>query len=244
MTRLVDAHFHLDLFPDYARVADDIERRQIYTLAVSTAPSFYRRFRAMLSERRYIRLAVGLHPELAERHEHELPDLLLLMEEQRYVGEVGLDSSPAHRATAAAQRRVLEAVLVRANALGGRVLSLHSRRAEADVLDLIGHHAPGVPILHWYSGSVGLIERAVTLGCYFSVNPAMCRTPTGQRLVQALPSARVLTETDGPFVQVRGRAAEPGDVTEVLDHLSRVWNVDVETAARTVYENFARLLQV
>lgn len=243
MSRLIDTHFHLELDEQPTALAAEIDQRQVYTLAVSNAPSFYRIMRDRLGERRFVRLAVGLHPELVERYAHELDDLLGLMTEIRYVGEVGLDGSPPHRATLREQRRVFEQVVSRANDLGERVLSIHSRKAERDVLDVLGPAFSGTAILHWYSGPLSLVERALAVGAYFSINPAMCRSATGRALIAALPRTRVLTETDGPFVQVDSQPAKPWDVVEVTRALGKVWGTSDEGVRRQIHQNFGSVLK-
>ena len=37
--RLFDTHCHLDLYPDYVSVIDQIERARVYTVSVTNAPS-------------------------------------------------------------------------------------------------------------------------------------------------------------------------------------------------------------
>jgi TatD related DNase len=95
--------------------------------------------------------------------------------------------------------------------IADKPLSVHSRRAEADCLDRLAH-VGAAAILHWYSGPVGQIDRAVAAGLYFSVNPAMLKSKNGQRIVDRIPRERVLTETDGPHTKVGQRIAEPRDI--------------------------------
>lgn len=55
-------------------------------------------------------------------------------------------------------------------AAGGRILSIHSRRAASEVLDrLAAVPDAGTPILHWFSGTQRQLDRAIDLGCWFSV---------------------------------------------------------------------------
>ena len=89
--RLIDTHCHVDLYPDYPAVLDEIERGGIYTIAVTNAPSVFRRCVEMTRATRSVRVAVGLHPELAAARERELDLLQDLLPTTRYVGEVGLD---------------------------------------------------------------------------------------------------------------------------------------------------------
>lgn len=243
VSRLIDTHFHLDLDEQPAALAAEIDRRQVYTVAVSNAPSFYRVMRDQLGEQRFVRLAVGLHPELVGKYAHELEDLLELMTETRYVGEVGMDGSTPHRETLRDQRRVFEQVVSRANDLGDRVLSIHSRRAEGAVIDVLGPTFSGTAILHWYSGPLSLVERALDVGAYFSINPAMCRSTVGKALIARLPRDRVLTETDGPFVQVKNQPAKPWDVVEVARALGTLWGLSDDDVRRQIHQNFGTALK-
>ena len=104
----------------------------------------------------------------------------------------------------------------------------------------------GVPsrcrvVLHWFSGSKAEADAAIRLGCYFSVNHQMVTSGKGARMVAYLPLDRILTETDGPFGQVKGRPARPSDVALVTVALSHLRNVSVSELRRSLFENLGRL---
>lgn len=244
MSRLVDTHYHLELVPDFREMARGIEQQRVYTVAVSNAPAVYVRMRSMVQEHRYLRLAVGLHPELAVSHGYQLSQCLDLMSDTAYVGEIGLDGSPPFRASLPAQQRIFSAIVDRARVLRGKILSVHSRRAETEVLATIGPSFPGTVIFHWYSGSLANARQAVDTGCYFSINTAMVTSSAGQRLIQALPKDRILTETDGPFITTRGRPAEPGDVSETVQALSTLYNASAAEIQQLIWSNFQQALNL
>ena len=75
-----------------------------------------------------------------------------------------------------------------------------SHGGAAKVVAMIGKANPGIAILHWFSGPMRDLQRAIDTGCWFSVNPAMIRSQTGRSLIAAMPRERVVTESDGPFV--------------------------------------------
>lgn len=232
--RLVDAHFHLDLHKDPVAIVAKCESDRIYTIAVTNAPSVYPHTQALVADCKYVRAALGLHPELVATHAHELPDLLRLLPQARFVGEIGLDYVTADTAVRAAQRRVFEAALAGCASAGGKILTIHSRRSAADVVACIGSSFPGKLILHWFSGSVRDLRLALAAGCYFSVNPAMLKSDRGLKLVQEIPRNRVLTETDGPFVDIDGRKAVPGDAIHAVAGLAALWNVELEEAGEQI----------
>jgi TatD DNase family protein len=191
-----------------------------------------------------IRTALGLHPQLAHEREPELVVFERLLPKARYVGEVGLDGAPEFRAHWKIQVRVFTRVLELCESVGGRVLSIHSRRAASPVLDsLHTHRGAGVPILHWFSGTHRELKRAIDLGCWFSVGPAMLLSERGRSLIKMMPRERVLTETDAPFAQLEGRPAYPWDARTAATLLEAFWGApdDVETILADNLRRLGRL---
>ncbi|MHB8644381.1 MAG: Qat anti-phage system TatD family nuclease QatD [Thermomicrobiales bacterium] len=240
--RLVDSHCHLDLYPDHGAVLTESERAGIYTIAVTNAPSVFRRSAMLTRNARFVRTALGLHPELAREREHELILLDTLLDETRYVGEIGLDYVTDDMDDQEAQRRVFSTFLDRCASHGNKVLTIHSRRAADDVVAMVGRSFPGAVILHWFSGSLGVLKSAVAQGCYFSVNTAMVASTSGMRLIREMPQERVLTETDGPFIMVSDRPARPADIETVVSGLASLWSLDPDEAAASIFGNFQRAL--
>ena len=239
--RLIDAHVHLDLFPEPGDVLEQIEFIDAEVVAVTNAPSVFWFTEKIANENPRVHPAVGLHPELVGTHGGELPDLLSILPEVKFVGEVGLDYSSSDNSTRRDQRRVFEAILQGCSELGGRVLSVHSRRAAGDVLSMVKMSAPGRVILHWFSGSARQLEQAIQAGCYFSVNSAMVRAKKGIDLIRRMPQEQVLTESDGPFVREGARGADPRDVENAVKALAGVWGCSRSAATQIVNENFTRV---
>src|SRR5689334_22006974 len=118
---LVDTHCHVDLFPDPAALVRDIERRRVYTIAVTNTPSVFPRLCQIIGDARFVRPALGLHPELAVARHRELSQFEQLLTRTRYVGEVGLDYQTTVESERALQRRVLATIIEQCDAAGGKV---------------------------------------------------------------------------------------------------------------------------
>ena len=233
---LVDTHFHLDLFRDPARVLEQLKTSGSYVIAVTNAPSVYSATSRLVGEAPRVRAALGLHPELAQSHAHERRLMWELLATTRYVGEVGLDYVTEDPAERRLQREVFAEIVARCSDAGDKVLTVHSRRAANDVVEILRGFR-GSAILHWFSGSQKEMNAALAAGLYFSVNPAMCRTEKGRRLVQQIPRDRLVTETDGPFVQVGGRPAMPSDIMLVVTFISDLWQCDAEGVKAQILSN-------
>jgi TatD DNase family protein len=165
-----------------------------------------------------------------------------LLEETRFVGEVGLDYVTKDEAERRLQRDVFARILERCASFGNKIVTVHSRRSARDVIAAVGHAFPGKVILHWFSGTPAEVDQALAQGLYFSVNPAMTLSRSGQSLIARIPRERTLTETDGPFVEVGGQPAQPKDVIRVIDFLAGLWGVPPTAVRETVAENFTQLL--
>lgn len=242
----VDFHCHLDLFPDHEAAIARAEAAGIYTLTVTTTPKAWPRNQALTRDRRFVRAALGLHPQLVGEREGELALWERYLPETRYVGEVGLDAGPRFYKSFEAQKRIFRTVLERCAEAGGKVLTVHSVRSAKVVLDLIEAHLPpdrGKVVLHWFSGSRSEARRATGLGCYFSVNQEMMTSDRARALVAELPIGRLLTETDAPFTQIDGRSAEPGDTPRVVNALADLHRLTALEMENTITTNLRSLLR-
>ncbi|RIH83355.1 putative metal-dependent hydrolase YjjV [Calidithermus terrae] len=241
MARLHDTHCHVDLYPDPGEVIAATELAGVYTVAVTNVPSVFPRCKELLSGRRFLRPALGLHPELAREYHTELGLFAALLEETRYVGEVGLDFTTRDPAERRLQREVFGRVLELA-AGRGKILTVHSRRAAQDVVEMVGPAYPGRVILHWYSGPLGVLERALANGLYVSVNPAMLRSQRGQEVIRSIPLGRMLLETDGPFVRSGAGPAQPRDLAAVVEGVADLLGLEAIRVGRAAHANFRQLL--
>ena len=128
------------------------------------------------------------------------------------VGEIGLDyhymNSPQHT-----QREVFLRQLTLARDLGLPV-SVHSREAEEDTLELIGMVPGVIGVLHCFSGSVEFAKELLHKGFYISfAGPISFKSAHALRsVIPAVPWDRILVETDSPYlspVPWRGQRNEP-----------------------------------
>jgi TatD DNase family protein len=241
---LVDAHCHIDLLKDPASEVKNAEAARIHTIAVTNAPSVFFHTRNLCQEKQFVHAALGLHPELVHSHGDEVKKFQEQIEQTKFVGEIGLDYVTNDQSLRNQQREVFEAILRCCSDAGGRILTIHSRRSASDVIAALSATSKNIPILHWFSGSKRELDRANAIGSYFSVNPSMLSSKTGLTLLAGMPRDHVLTETDGPFVRLRGQACGPGDTISAARQLAAAWGTPFEEAVAMVSHNFARVLAV
>ena len=217
---MIDFHCHLDLYPNALSILDEVERRNEFTLVVTTSPRAYIATSRVFSGRKKIHVGLGLHPEVATQKQAELEQLVSLVSSARFVGEIGLDGSSRFESSLTVQTKIFNAVVEECQAQGGRIMSIHSRGAESRVLDVLeSFPGAGTPVLHWFSGSRRELLRAIDMGCWFSVGPAMLAADKGKKLLSEMPFDRLLPETDGPFTRLKDGPLMPWDAHTISGHL-------------------------
>ncbi len=238
--KCIDTHCHLDLYPDPVHIVQEINRIGLHVVAVTNVPFVFQATQTLAGGSGLIHPSIGLHPELIKTHGTQLSMLLERLQDTRFVGEVGLDYSEKNEHERMQQRKVFESILQKCQELGGKIVSIHSRRAVNDVIDMVGFGFRGTAILHWFAGTEKQLVAAYRNGLYFSINPAMIFSNSGRRLIAAMHPSRVLTETDGPFIDIDGKAALPSNVEIVIKHLANLWNMSEEDVIERIYDNFLR----
>ena len=98
-------------------------------------------------------------------------------------------------------------------------------------------------ILHWFSGSNRDLERAVQIGCYFSVNSAMLQNERGRALIKNIPENRLLTESDAPFAKVHEEKLSPLYTSETMEQIARLRARPRADLKRQILLNSIRVFQ-
>ena len=218
---LADMHCHLDFSSDMAALARLAQAHGVAALSNTVTPEGYLAASEALAGFLNVRVGVGLHPWWVAdgRCGAEQVELACrLIQETRFVGEVGLDFAPRREGTFETQLDAFERIVDACCAQGGKVISIHAVRSATAVLDVLERHRAtrsNACILHWFSGSSQELARARELGCHFSVNLNMLATKRGRAYVRQTPPERLLLETDLPDERTDAAQAGPAWIAQL-----------------------------
>jgi len=215
MSVLVDAHVHLDFYDDQTRLYSEIEKHQIYSVFMTHIPELYKDYYVKLNatRSRFIKLAVGFHPILVNEYPFNATLFTDCLETTNIVGEVGLDYVVARTdVSRSKQQEVFRFICHQAH---GKVLSIHNRNAESEILEILEHEGCRKAVFHWYTGKEDAIPRILSNGYFFSVNPMMLNSYKGRSILKKIPQDKILVESDGPFTRVEGKIIEPCHIAEI-----------------------------
>ena len=225
---LYDMHCHLGFMSNALEVARDAEALGLALFANTVTPHEYKASLRELAHQPNVRIGVGLHPWWIADGRVTANDVDLAVAQvdaSAYVGEVGLDYSPAHADPSSYARqlcvfeRIIRACAFEPYPERTRVISIHAVRSASAVLDVLERtdclsecHC----IFHWFSGTSDELHRAVRAGCWFSINEMMLATRRGREYARQIPEGKLLTETDLP-----PKEGEPFPVEEIVASLER-----------------------
>ncbi len=238
---MLDTHCHIDLYKNPEEILKECIKENLTVISMTNLPSHFEKGYPYFKLLKKIRLALGMHPLYAQYHKKEFGLFLKNLSKTSYIGEIGLDFSKEGYATKDVQietfTRILESITGKK-----KVLSLHSRRAEKNVLELLLQYEIKTAIFHWYSGPLSLIDKIVGGGYYFSINSAMVESENGKKIIERIPYERILIETDGPFIEYKGSQIKPIDSTAILSSISKFWNKKTEETQIIINSNFKTLI--
>jgi len=86
------------------------------------------------------------------------------------------------------------------------------------------------------------VRRAIALGCWFSVGPAMLRGAKGRAIVQELPMDKILPETDGPFTMNGAAPFMPWEAINIVDVIAPLWKTASERVKSQFEHNLSTLV--
>lgn len=251
--KLVDSHCHLDDEQFDADREQTIARAQAAgvacLLAIGTGngpPDLEAGLR--LAERySFMYASVGVHPQDAAKATEATFDRLRELTGHPKVvavGEIGLDYhydlSPR-----GVQREVFGKQLELAMA-AGKPVSIHTREAWDDTMQLLRAGWKGEGIIHCFTGGPREAEEALELGFHLSFGGVVTfpKAAENREAARLVPGGRLLIETDCPYlapVPKRGKRNEPAFILETARKLAEVRGVTLEDIAAVTAANFERL---
>ena len=211
------------------------------SLAVTCTPA---EFSEALEEGCCEHLALGLHPwqvstqnacELVETFARQLP-------KTRLIGEIGLDFYADFEQSSSVQLNALTSVCAQLED-GGYLLSLHSRKAESELLDILetnGLTRSCICILHAYNGSSAGLTRAIESGCLVSFGLRELKTKRGQEYARQLPATHLLLETDADGREPFTPQDQEHSLEDALELLNSIRDCDMR---EQIADNFCYAME-
>ncbi|MDR0677718.1 MAG: TatD family hydrolase [Holosporaceae bacterium] len=261
----VDSHCHL-VFSKFENVdvscekkydVDSIIKRATdaqvkYLLAIGTELFDTETLQSISQRHPSIFRTVGIHPLEAKRHYDsyrisEITDIITKncsCPETVGIGEIGLDYH--YEKESEKQQKELFDLQMNIAQKCCLPVSIHSRDAWEDVIDILQNHKSTIGVIHCFSGEKDFAKRALDLGYYISFSGVITyKNATELRnSLSYIPLDRLLIETDSPFlspIPFRGKINEPAFVVNTAKKIAELLNLPLEKIADISSKNFFTL---
>lgn len=183
--------------------------------------------------------AVGVHPHETQ-HGWDTMTHLASLDKVVAIGEIGLDYFYNH-SPRDAQVQALEAQLQLAVDRGLPVI-FHVREAFADFWPIFDNFPMLRGVLHSFTDTKETLEEGLKRNLYIGVNgiSTFVKKEDEQAMFAAIPLAKMLLETDAPFLTpmpLRGKVNEPAFVREVAAFQAAQRQLPFEEIARQTTAN-------
>lgn len=157
------------------------------------------------------------------------------------VGEIGLDRHWVPEALWARQEEVFRR-LVRIAKAAGKPIVVHSRKAEARMLEVLGEEGIERVDWHCFGGRVKLGLQIADRGHWLSIPANARKSESFTKLLKELPRDRVLLETDCPYLgPERGVTNEPRNVSVTAAYAAELWGWPEDRVLAQLESNFTAL---
>ena len=245
---LIDAHTHLDEYRDYEdghelerKALQEINDGRILSLAVAMDLPAYEKTLTLAKRSDFIIPCFGVHPRKADLYIDSLHELDEYADSCKMIGEIGLDYFWAPKSTFSSQMGVFEYFLKKARE-GDKVINVHTKGAEGDVIEALKRNKSERVIIHWYSGPRWEFRELAKMGCYFTVGVQLKYSELIADIAKAIPLDRLLIETDNPSGEewLSRRIGMPKDIRSVYNQVAKLRKISPEELEEKVYQNFVR----
>lgn len=244
---LVDAHAHFDLYraEDLPAALAEVEQYRIWTICVTMDPESYTRARQIAADSPWLLPVFGVHPWNGAAWADRLDELAGLTAESPMIGEIGLDHYFRKEESTYPQQRQTFEFFLRAAKEQDKIVNLHTKGAEQEVLDLLRDYDLRRVIVHWYSGPLTVLDQLIAHGVYLTVGVECLLSDGIREIARRIPQDQLLTETDNPGGWkgfTKGEYGMPHLLGAVVDELAVVRGTTRDDVIATVRANMLRLI--
>lgn len=247
----VDVHTHVD-FEAFDEDRDAvIERAEeagaLFIICNGVNLETNKRILELAKKHPLVKPALGLYPtDAAALDDSEINATFKFIEEHIHecvaLGEIGLDY---FQTTDPVDFEKQKKVLLRFFDLAKKYdkpIILHSRKAEADVVELAEKSGLKKIIFHCFSGKFSLVKRIEQNGFFMSIPPIIMHAGQFQKMAKEVSLKNLLTETDAPFLSpIKGERNEPKNITYTIKKIAEIRGLNVDEVEKMLFMNAQKL---
>jgi TatD DNase family protein len=253
---IFDTHAHYDdskFDEDRNELLEELHQNGVdYILNASASLESLEVNIALAEKYDFIYIALGIHPEYADKMNEDILDKIRLLSKNKKVvaiGEIGLDyyyGDPPRDI----QRVWFERQIELAKELSLPII-IHDRDSHEDTVKIIkktnANEVGG--IFHCFSGSTEMAMDMLDYNFHISIGGVVTFKNAKKvvEVVKAVPLDKLLIETDCPYLApepFRGKRNNSGYLTYIIDKIAEIKGVSAKEVADITFSNAKKLFRI
>ncbi len=253
--KLIDAHIHLsdsEYVGHIDEIIADAKNAGVLALVTNSMDLNTCQNDIRLAEKYpdLIYPALGIHPwNVNVLKEDELEETMDFIQKQRpilkAIGEIGLDYK--YETIWEKQIMVFDKMLRLAETLELPVI-IHSRGTTDKIVDMLPSYRLKQVLLHWFSHPMSALDKAIDNGYFITEGPPATYSNGIREVVEKVPIANFLTETDGPVTYWKrpfnGQLTKPSYIRNVVEAVAEIKKMQVNDVAEQIAKNFEAFFNI
>ena len=250
---IIDSHCHL-FYEDLANDIDGVIQRANEAgvsrfICVGTNVEDSKKCLSITENNDDIFAASGVHPhdskDVVDGYSDEIYELMEY-ESMIAIGEIGLDYFKNH-SDQETQKKVFNELMEVAQDLDKPVI-LHSREADADIIEIISNYPNVQGVAHCFSSTLETAQAFLENGYYISFSGNVTfKNATNTDVVKEISLDDFMLETDCPFLAphpYRGIKNEPKYVLTVAEKIAEIRGESLEKIALSTSKNAEQFFNI
>ena len=255
---IVDTHCHLDLIEKQGLNLEEVIQNSLQNnvrilQTICTRVTEIEKLLNYTKTYDFVYASVGIHPcNVTEQPKITAKDLIKICNENPKIigiGETGLDYY--HDLSAIDLQKTSFLEHIKASRETDLPLIIHSRNADDDMMEILTSEqkkSKFPALLHCFSSSKELAQKALDLGVYISISGIVTfkNATELQAIVKDLPLESLLVETDSPYLAPmphRGKTNQPAFTKHAVDFIAQLKGISAGEVAQKTTENFFRIFK-
>ncbi len=234
---LVDAHCHLDLFPEPLIASKDARFGGVSLIITAGGSKASSLAAIKMADGELVFAVIGIDPQGAQADSGFVDQIAALVKSHKNIvgiGEVGLDRKVG--ADMKLQMKVFEEQIDIAKSLNVPIV-VHSRGAIDEVMATVKKHGVKKAMFHFFEGDENMARSLADMGYLLSIPPI--ESPRRRRVINALDIDSIAVETDPPAV-----GKSPLDVIKIVEWIAEIKGIPFNEASLRITQNVKKLFSL
>ena len=241
----IDIHSHLEMCQD--EIIDNAKKANVKIILTCGIDIKTNRKALELSKKfQEVKACLGIYPtDSLNLTDKELNEEINFIKQNKNkiigIGEVGLDQKEKDQSTLEKQKKTFQKFINLARELNIPIV-IHSRKAEAEAIELLEKSNYKKIIMHCFNGNLKLVKKIIENGWFLSIPTNVKHAEHFQKVIELTPIEQLFCETDSPFLHPDKKFPnEPANVVESYKKIAEIKKLSLKEVEKKIEENYKKL---